>query len=380
MRPTWVEVSLPALRRNFRALQQRVAANAALCAVVKADAYGHGALKCTRALERDGANWFCVTSPEEGIALREGRVRGRILLLSGFWRGEEEEVLLRNLTPAVWQPWHVEVLEAAAVRLNHETPVRVHLKLDSGMTRLGLQSPDLAQFLAALERAPHVRLEGVCSHFASSEIVDGPSNQAQLERFDEILAQIRAAGADPAYCHIANTAAMMTRERTWYNMVRCGLALYGYHLPFISEDNRAAEHVEDLPLEPVLSWKTRLIEVKEVGAGQAVGYGGNFVTRRPSRLAILAVGYADGFNRLLSRCGRVIVRDQYAPIAGNISMDLTAIDITHIPDAQLGDEVTILGAAGPCCISAWELAEITKTIPYEVLCSIGRRVPRVYLD
>ena len=163
-------------------------------------------------------------------------------------------------------------------------------------------------------------------------------------------------------------------------MVRCGLALYGYHLPFVSPDNRPAENVENLPLEPILTWKTRLIEVKEVGPGHAVGYGGNFVTRQPSRLAILAVGYADGFSRLLSRCGRVIVRDQYAPIAGNISMDLTAIDITHIPDARLGDEVTILGTTGGCCISAWEHADLTNTIPYEVLCSIGRRVPRLHLD
>jgi alanine racemase len=380
MRPTWVEVSLPALRRNFRGLQQRVADKATVCAVVKADAYGHGALKCARALERDGAKWFCVTSPEEGIALREGRVRGRILLLSGFWRGEEEEVLLRNLTPAVWQPWHIEDLEAAAVRLNYEMPVRVHLKLDSGMTRLGRPSNELAPFLAALNRAPHVRLEGVCSHFASSEIVDGPSNQSQLEHFEEAVALIRAAGVEPTYCHIANTAAVMTRQRTWYNMVRCGLALYGYHLPFVSPENRPAENVESLPLEPVLTWKTRLIEVKEVGPGHAVGYGGNFVTRQPSRLAILAVGYADGFSRLLSRCGRVIVRDQYAPIAGNISMDLTAIDITHIPDARLGDEVTILGTTGGCCISAWEHADLTNTIPYEVLCSIGRRVPRLHLD
>ena len=380
MRPTWAEVSLPALRRNFRALQQSVAAQATVCAVVKADAYGHGALKCARALERDGANWFCVTSPEEGIALREGRVRGRILLLSGFWRGEEEEVLLHNLTPAVWQPWHIEVLEAAAVRLNHEAAVRVHLKLDSGMGRLGLQLGDLSPFLETLHRSPHVRLEGVCSHLASSEVVDSPSNVAQLQRFDEVVGRIRAAGFEPGYTHIANTAAVMTRKRTWYNMVRCGLSLYGYHLPFVSTDNRPADIGEELPLEPVLTWKTRLIEIKDVGTGQPVGYGGHFVTGRPSRLAILAVGYADGLSRMLSCRGRVIVRDRYAPVAGNISMDLTAIDITDIPDARLSDEVTILGASGSCCISAWEHAELATTIPYEVLCSIGQRVPRIHLD
>jgi alanine racemase len=380
MRPTWVEVSLPALRRNFRALQQWIGAQATLCAVVKADAYGHGALKCARALEREGANWFAVTSPEEGITLREGRVRNRILLLSGFWRGEEEEVLLRNLTPAVWQPWHVEVLEAAAVRLNHETPVRVHLKLDTGMGRLGLQPNDLPEFMAALGHAPHVRLEGVLSHLASSEVVDDPSNDAQLRRFDDALATIRAHGVEPAYCHIANTAAALTRESSWYNMVRVGLALYGYHLPFVSDNNGAPARSDEIPLDPVLAWKTRVIEIKEVGAGQPIGYGGSFVTAGPTRLAILPVGYADGFSRMFSCRGRVIVRDHYACIAGNVSMDLTAVDVTGIPEARLGDEVTILGCTGDCSISAWEHANLSMTIPYEVLCSIGRRVPRVYIE
>ena len=394
MRPTWAEVSLPALRRNYRVLQQLLGSKATLCAVVKADAYGHGALKCARALERDGAHWFCVTSPEEGITLREGRVRGRILLLSGFWRGEEEEVLLRNLTPAVWQPWHIEVLEAAAVRLCHENPVRVHLKLDTGMGRLGLRPPELFPFLEALRQAPHVRLEGVLSHLASSEAVDDPGNQRQLRHFDTALAALQAAGFEPAYCHIANTAAAMTRESAWYNMVRVGLALYGYHLPFVSqgsparavlaragvEDGAQTENEAEIPLEPVLAWKTRLIEIKAVEAGQPVGYGGAFVAQVPSRLAILPVGYADGFSRLLSCRGRVIVRGRYAPIAGNVSMDLTAIDITTIPEAQLGDEVILLGSSGACSISAWEHADLSTTIPYEVLCSIGRRVPRVYLD
>jgi len=380
MRPTWAEVSLPALRRNFRALQQWVAPQAAVCAVVKADAYGHGGLKCARALEKEGGSWFAVTSPEEGITLREGRVRGRILLLSGFWRGEEEEVLLRNLTPAVWQPWHVELLEAAAIRLNHETPVRMHLKLDTGMGRLGLPLRELPQFLAALERAPHVRLEGILSHFAASEMVDDPANEAQFQRFEQALAMVRAAGCEPSFFHLANTGAALTRRRTWYNMVRIGLALYGYHLPFVMAGNGTPEANAEVAIEPVLSWKTRVIELKAVAAGQAIGYGGAFVTPAPSTLAILPVGYADGLSRLLCSGGRVIVRGRYAPIVGNISMDLTEIDVTHLPEVRLGDEVTILGQDGACSISAWEHAKLSLTIPYEVLCSIGRRVPRVYLD
>lgn len=379
MRPTWVEVSLPALRSNFRALQERVSPQVTVCAVVKADGYGHGALKCARALEKEGANWFGVTSPEEGITLREGRVRNRILLLSGFWRGEEEEVLLRNLTPAVWQPWHIEVLEAAAVKLNYENPVRVHLKLDTGMGRIGLQPDDLQAFLCALGRAPHVRLEGVLSHFASSEVIDHPLNRLQMERFDHALGAIRTAGFDPACCHIANTGAVLSGPRTWYNMVRTGLALYGYHLPLASSGEGPAQ-TRPISVKPVLAWKTRVIEIKTVASGQPIGYGGLYVTQAPARLAILPVGYADGFSRVLSSRGRVIVRGDYAPIAGNISMDLTEVDITHIPGVQLGDEVTLLGTSANCSISAWEHADLSMTIPYEVLCSIGRRVPRVYLE
>ncbi len=378
MRPTWAEVSLSALRHNFRVLQQHVGAAVTVCCVVKADGYGHGALRCARALQREGAQWFGVTSPEEGIALREGRVRGRVLVLSGFWRGEEEEVLFRNLTPAVWQPGHIEALEAAAVRLNFDNPVSVHLKLDTGMGRLGLQPNELPAFLETLRRSPHVRLEGVLSHLASSEALDDPSNASQLDRFHQAIELVRQSGFEPAFLHIANTAAAMTHPPTWFNMVRAGLALYGYHLPI---SGGATPHGEyELPLRPVLHWKTRVIEIKQVAAGQPVGYGGHWVTKVPSRLAILPVGYADGLSRLLSSQGRVIVRDAYAPIVGSVSMDLAAIDVTHIPEAHLGDEVTIIGASEHCSISAWEHANYSLTVPYEVLCSIGRRVPRVYLD
>ncbi len=378
MRPTWAEVSLSALRHNFRVLQQHVGAAVTVCCVVKADGYGHGALRCARALQREGAQWFGVTSPEEGMVLRDGRVRGRVLLLSGFWRGEEEEVLFRNLTPAVWQPGHVEALEAAAVRLNFENPVPIHLKLDTGMGRLGLQTGELPDFLETLRRSPHLRLEGVLSHLASSEELDNPANAAQLRCFGQAVSVIRQSGFEPAYLHIANTAAAMTRPPTWFNMARTGLALYGYHLPISGDESPQADY--ELPLKPVLHWKTRVIEIKQVPAGQAVGYGGHYVTQAPSRLAILPVGYADGLSRLLSSKGRVIVRDAYAPIVGNVSMDLTEIDVTYIPEARLGDEVTIIGGSEHCTISAWEHANYSLTLPYEVLCSIGRRVPRVYLD
>jgi alanine racemase len=393
MRPTWVEVNLSALRHNFRVLQQYVAPNVTVCCVVKADAYSHGVVECATALEAGGASWFAVTSTEEGIALRRAGLNGRILLLTGFWRGDVDDAILHDLTPAVWERWHIDALEEAYKSLGWRVhgSVPVHLKFDSGMARLGLQPGDLPQFLAAVQRSPHVRLEGVFSHFASSEIIDAPSNDEQQAAFERAIAQIRAAGQNPAYYHIGNSAAIITRRRSWYNMVRPGLALYGYVLPPASCADRtgAAEKVPELmqasalpelPLRPVLSWMTRIIALKDVPAGSAIGYGGTYVTQGPARIAQLAVGYADGLSRLMSSNGRVIVRDRYAPIIGNVAMDLTTVDITGISGVSVGDEVTIIGSTEHCSISAWEHARLSATIPYEVLCSIGRRVPRVYVE
>jgi alanine racemase len=257
--------------------------------------------------------------------------------------------------------------------------VRVHLKLDTGMGRLGAQLHELPAFLETLAKNKHVRLEGVFSHFASSEIVDEPSNDAQVRCFDKALEIIRQSGIEPTFCHIANSAAIMTRKSCWYNMVRAGLVLYGYHEPFVSTEGQIVPD-HQLPIEPVLSWKTRVIEVKDVPAGYAIGYNGTFVTSAPSRLALLPAGYADGLSRLLSGRGRVIVRGAYAPIVGKISMDLCEIDVSRIPGVSVGDEVTIIGSKDGCTISAFEHADLSSTIPYEVLCSIGRRVPRVHID
>jgi len=396
MRPTWVEVNLTALRRNFHELQEYVSPNppqpqpvdtgkstgATVCCVVKADAYGHGTVECACALEQAGAEWFAVTSTEEGIALRRAGVNARILLLTGFWRGDVDDALLHDLTPAVWERWHIDALEEAYKELGWRIHgnVPIHLKLDTGMSRLGLQLEELPHFLSDLKRARHVKLEGVFSHFSSSEAIDAPSNDSQQAIFDQALARIHAAGEQPRYCHIGNSAAILTRPSSWYNMVRPGLALYGYHLPAVSEKTGQVDNTLRLPLVPVLTWKTRIIAMKDVAAGARIGYSGSYVASAPARIAILAVGYADGLSRLMSSRGRVIVRDRYAPIIGKVAMDLTTVDITGIPGVRIGDEVIIIGASDRCSISACEHADLSETIPYEVLCSIGRRVPRIYVE
>jgi len=373
LRPTWAEVSLPTLRQNFRALRDHVAPAATVCAVVKAHAYGHGTVECARALEREGAKWFGVTSTDEGLALRDGGIAGSILLMTGFWRGDEELVIENELTPAVWQREHIERLERAAERLRKDF-VRVHLKVDTGMARLGASFDELPQLLGMLRAAKRVKVEGLFSHLASAEVVDSPQVDEQIARFERSVGMVKQNGLTPAYLHIANTSAIATRPKAWMNFVRPGIALYGYQLPSVLEVKSF-----DLPVRPVLSWKTRIFSLRDVGAGQAIGYSGAYVTPAPARIAALPVGYADGLSRHLSSRGRVIVRDQYAPIVGNVSMDITLVDVTGVPGAEIGTEVVILGQSGHCSVTAADHARLAGTIPYEILCNISKRVPRQYI-
>jgi alanine racemase len=377
-RPTWAEVDLSALRHNYRTLAAHVAPKASICAVVKCDAYGHGALECARVLEAGGAKWFGVTNPSEGLVLRRGGIEGRILLLSGFWQGEEESVLDNDLTSAVWTPGHLQWLDAAAKRAG-KNKVPVHLKIDTGMSRLGVRWNELPTLLPKLFRARRLSVEGVWSHLASSEVVDAFDAQAQIANFEQALTYLADEGVKWKYRHLANSAAVAVRPSTWYDMVRPGLLLYGHCLPLTHTNNTLPEARLQLALKPVLSWKTRVVDVRHVPAGQGVGYGSTFTTRKPSLLATIPVGYGDGYLRALSNRGRALVRGEYAPIAGNVSMDLTIIDVSKIPGVAVGDEVTLIGRDGGKTIEVEELARHYQSIPYEVMCGISKRVPRKYV-
>lgn len=374
-RPTWAEVSLDALRQNFRAVAKRAGAGVTVCAVVKADAYGHGAIECSRALEAEGAKWLGVTSLDEAIPLRDIGIEARILLMTGFWRGEENEIVRLRLTPTVWEPWQVESLESAAARLGlcHA----VHLKVDTGMGRLGVSLDELPAVLNAFNSVPHVLLEGVSTHLASSEIMDAPSVAEQSQRFAEAQRVIREAGFNPQFVHMANTSALISHRETG-NMVRPGVALYGYYLPFQRAGREVSGGTLRLPVKPILTWKTRILSMRNFAPNQPLGYGGTYVTKAPAHVAVLPVGYADGYNRQLSNRGRVIVRDHYAPIVGSISMDLTLVDVTGIPGVTVGDEVVLLGAMDGLSVDALEHARLANSSPYEILCNISKRVPRRY--
>jgi alanine racemase len=375
-RPTWAEVSLSTLRQNFRTVVKHAGAGVTVCAVVKADAYGHGAVECSRALEAEGAKWLGVTSLDEAIPLREAGIESRILLMTGFWRGEESEIVRLRLTPTVWEPWHIESLENAAASAATRQPV--NLKVDTGMGRLGVALDELPGVLKALSAAPHLVLEGLSTHLASSEIMDAPSVAEQERRFEEAQRMVRGAGFDPTLMHMANTSALISRRETWNNMVRPGVALYGYYLPFQRAGREVSGGTLRLAVKPVLTWKTRILSMRNFAANQALGYGGTYVTKAAANVAVLPVGYADGYNRQLSNRGRVIVRDHYAPIIGSISMDLTLVDVTGIPGIAVGDEVILLGTRDGLSVDALEHARLANSSPYEILCNISKRVPRRY--
>ena len=376
-RPTWAEVSLAALRQNFRTVQKHVGPKVTVCAVVKADAYGHGAVECSRALEAEGARWFGVTSLDEAIPLREAGVRANILLMTGFWRGEESEIVRLHLTPTVWEPWHIESLERAAAALGvAQHPV--HLKVDTGMGRLGVAVDLLPGVLAVLKSSKHLVLEGLSTHLAASEIMDAPSVAEQERSFEAARCMVREAGMEPVFVHMANTGAVISRRETWNSMVRPGVALFGYYLPFQRAGREVSGGTLRLPVKPILTWKTRILSLRDFGANQPLGYGATYVTKAPAHVAVLPVGYADGYNRQLSNRGRVIVREHYAPIVGRISMDLTLVDVTGIPGVVVGDEVILLGSGEGLSVDALEHAELANSTPYEILCNISKRVPRRY--
>jgi len=383
-RPTWAEVSLTALRQNFRTVQKHVGANVTVCAVVKADAYGHGAVECSRALEAEGARWLGVTSLDEAIPLRDAGIRANILLMTGFWRGEESEIVRLRLTPTVWEPWHIESLDAAAAALGvAQHPV--HLKVDTGMGRLGVAIEQLPFVLDTLKAAKHLVLEGLSTHLASSEIMDAPSVGEQERGFEAAQRLVRDAGLEPALVHMANTNAVISRRETWANfkgrgMVRPGVALYGYYLPFQRAGREVSGGTLRLAVKPILTWKTRILSLRDFGANHPLGYGGTYVTKAPAHVAVLPVGYADGYNRQLSNRGRVIVREHYAPILGSISMDLTLVDVTGIPGIAVGDEVILLGTCDGMSVDALEHARLANSSPYEILCNISKRVPRRYVS
>lgn len=367
-RPTEVEIDLAALRHNYLLLRQALPSQVALLAVVKADAYGHGAVAVARCLQQAGADLFGVAIVEEALELRQAGIDRPILLLGGAWPGQEDCLVQHQLQTAVFEMAQLERLQAAAARRGRRCAC--HLKLDSGMGRLGVQPAELPAFLAEWHRFSALDLVGVMTHLAMADLPAHPHNSTQLRHFAEAVALVRQAGFSPRYLHAANSAASLAQPAGLCTLARPGIALYGGQ-PF-----------EDQPLaglQPVMHFHSRIAHLRELPPGHSVSYGQLFVARRPTRIAAVPVGYADGFNRRLSAGGAVLIRGQRAPIAGRVCMDWTLIDVTDLADVQVNDRVTLLGCDGDQCIRAEEWAERIGTIAYEVFCQVSKRVPRHYL-
>ena len=359
----WVEISRSRIAGNFRAVRD-AAKPASLLGVVKADAYGHGALEVARILCAEGAQWLAVSSVAEGVALRRAGIAARILVMAGVMRGEHQMLAENQLTPVVHS-----LEELPLFRGN------VHLKLDTGMNRLGTLAP-VEEIARALQATPQVHLEGLLSHFASAADFTGHQTEEQVLAFEGKLAALESLGVRADLLHLSSTNAIAyPRPGTSRSLARPGHAIYGYVSPARGAAGAARFHVE-----PALQWKTRIIAVKDLPAGAKVGYGGSHVTAAPARIAVLAAGYADGVSHRLSNKGKVIAGGKFAPIIGTVSRDLTTIDITATPNLQPGDTVTLLGREGDLSLDAQQIARTAGTISYNVLCGISARVERVYVD
>jgi alanine racemase len=366
-RPTRVEIDLEALKHNFRQAQKLAGPEQAVLAVVKADAYGHGAARVAIALQDAGVQMFGVAIVEEGVALRKAGVVCPILVLGGLYPGQEENLLRFGLVPTLFDLDAAQRLDAYARAAGVVLPF--HMKLDTGMSRVGFRSEDLPAVLERLTAFAGLRMDGVFSHLALADEPEHVVNRQQVELFRSCLAMIRQAGFAPRYVHLSNSAALLTREVPECNLSRPGILLYG-SLPSPS----FAGHFD---LKPVMSFRTRVAQVRSVPEGTGVSYGHRFVAGRPSVLAVIPVGYADGYSRQLSNVGEVLIRGQRARVAGTVCMDWTMIDVTDIPEVAVGDEVILLGCDNGQCITADEWAERIGTISYEVFCQFSKRVPRV---
>lgn len=370
-RPTWAEIDLDNLTHNFRATKTAVAAGVSIMAAVKSDAYGHGAIECAQALERAGAKWFGVALPEEGSALRDSGITSPILSLGGFWEGQEESLISHRLTPVVFRLDLLERLSRAARASG--AVADYHLKIDTGMGRLGVPYDELGNFLDEAARFQNVRLDGVMTHLASADHPDQREfTEGQLKLFEAAVELVRTQGFRPTWIHEANSAGTHAYPSSRGNLVRLGGVLYGLWRDVTDHS------IEPLDWRPVMSLHTRVMLLKTVPAGSPLGYGGTFVTERESRIATLAIGYEDGLRRDLSNRGKVLVRGELAPIVGRVSMDLTLVDVTGIAGAAVGDEVVVIGSQGARLITAEEVASQCRTISYEVTCGISDRVPRLY--
>ena len=373
-RPTIAEIDLAALRYNFGQVRNAIPADRGILAIVKADAYGHGFMDISLELESLGVTAFGVAFLAEGIQLRKSGIDRPILLLGGIYPGQEKKCVGFNLSTSLFNIEQARALNETAGRLYRKA--RVHVKIDTGMGRLGIPAAEAGSFFRELKGLSHLDVEGIISHFASADELDAAGcdyTGRQAGLFAAALAEAHGQGFTPRYVHIANSAAIFSQKLPFCNLARPGIVLYGA-LP-------SADFAGKLDLKPVLRLKSRVAMLKWVDPGTSISYARRYTATDRRLIASVPVGYADGYNRRLTNQGEALIRGQRAPVVGTVCMDWIMFDVTHIPGVAVGDEVTLLGCDGNGnCIHAEELAEKAGTIPYEIFCGISKRVPRIYLN
>jgi len=367
----WVEIDLAALRHNARQLRQWLRPGAQLMAVVKADAYGHGAIQVAETVLAAGATWLAVATSQEGIHLRRAGIDAPILVLGAINAPAEiAAVAAWNLQPTLCTPQQALIVSETLAARRQTLPV--HLNLDTGMSRLGAPWTQAVEFAQFVQQLPHLELASVYSHLATADEPDSSFMHLQHQRFEQAIAQLRAARICPPQLHLANSAATLRDRALHYDLVRVGLALYGLY--------PAPELSAVLPLQPALQVKARVTQVKTIAAGTGVSYGRRYIAPCEQRIAVVGIGYADGVPRNLSSRLEVLVRGQRLPQIGAVTMDQLMINATSLPDLQPGEVVTLLGRDGAEAIAAEAWAERLGTIVWEILCGFKQRLPRVYID
>ena len=364
LRATRAEVLLDAIGHNLQVVRSAAKGRKVL-AVVKADAYGHGVVPVAKRLQADGVDGFGVALAEEGIELREAGIDRAILVLNGISGGAHRDIIASGLTPVLYELAEASAFEA----VSGDRPIDVHLKVYTGMGRLGVPLGELTEFLRELRRFPSIRIAGLMTHLSTAD-TDPDYVAEQIAGFAHAQGLVRRFGHEPAVLHAANSAACFRHPETHFDWVRPGLALYGY----------PGSDAVDAPLRPAMRWRTEVLRVRTLQPGESAGYGRSFRASVPTRLATIPVGYGDGLLRSASNRGQVLIRGVRCPIVGNIAMDLTTIDVSDVVGATIGDEALLLGEQDGAVLDARDLAKAAGTIPYEVLTNVSRRVPRVYLN
>jgi len=367
---SWVDIDLASLRHNFLQARDRISPGSAILSVVKSDAYGHGMVPVARELSLIGCDFLGVSKCWEALEIRAAGIHTPILTLLGFEPPEMEEAIHQEIRCAVFRLDHARRLSEIACRLG--LPARVHLKVDTGMGRLGVPWQDVPSFLDELLTLPGIKLEGLLSHFAEADEADKSYSEGQAGRFRDILRMLAKRGHSVLYAHICNSAGLLDLPESHFQLVRPGIMLYGS--PPSHEIHRPAD------LRPVMSFKSRILQLKGVPAGRPIGYGRTFVTDRPSRIATIPVGYDDGYPRLLSNRGQVLIANRRAPVVGRVSMNMITVDVTDIPEAGEDSEVVLLGAQQSERITAEEIADLCSTINYEIYCNIGGHRFKYFLN